>query len=561
MSGVTFEIQVKNGSRWSFHSYRNTEAEAVNEARGAIKQRIAEAAKVIKKDKGEETVIFDEDEISLRKKAALNHIDDSPVCQSLEDVFKDDSVRTLTHLLRDYCDQEAISPTELMHNHRLIEKFCDSTLFASGLDRLASLQAVKAQLNEKDRREELFDYVRQVQDLAQSGPFDELKKGELDSYLQNVGDLNDFKTRHRVMLSFTKETTLSPSFEGKFAILFELLGKDYDPEKLSEVTTGFLDDIFSEWLSLPGVVMDFLGQQPDRYNAISVLAKICSGNYEPRKWDTPALTEVSRILSKHPMSKTRSNLADRVENMLRNRASLTKGDIYEEKHAFKQLFPLFISKSGTILGGEGMAEALTMCATRSFNRDRNLEKPGEAIDFILENLQIPILQMRYLLILSSSSFGKDCADIIAEHIPSFMDGPEHVHDIVNYKLPLKRKLKIITTLQKQALKLDLPNKEHLHLVEWLDELLFNFLDEERIVDKMDSPEDTLYVRATQLLQFCASGLLIEGKTLSWVRERVQDHLRQPNFVEKFTEDVPTQKKKEMVITQLHAMLKKAGLQQ
>ncbi len=240
---------------------------------------------------------------------------------------------------------------------------------------------------------------------------------------------------------------------------------------------------------------------------------------------------------------------------------MTKGDIHEEKHAFKQLLPLFIAKNGSILGGEGLAEALAMCGTRSFNRDRNLENPSEAIEYIMENLKAPILQLRFLLTLSKSPFGKDCADIVCKFLPEFMEGPEHVHDIVHYKLPLKRKLKILTGLQKSALAIKLPNKMNETFASWLDDLIFDYLNEERIIDKMDSPEDTLFQRATALLQFCASGLLIEGRTLNWVRQRVQEHLRQPNFVEKFTEDVQTAKKKELVITQLHAMLKKAGLQE
>jgi len=314
-------------------------------------------------------------------------------------------------------------------------------------------------------------------------------------------------------------------------------------------------------LGVPTVIQEILGQQPDRYNAINVLTKLCIGKYESRKWDTPALQRISHLMHTLPMKHCRGVLAERIEQMLRNRSSLTKGDMYEEKHAFKQLFPLFLSKGGTILGGEGMTEALAMSGARSFNRDRTLDQPNEAIEYMVENLGAPILQLRFLLTLSKSQFGKDCSGIICEFIPEFMNGPEHVHDIVHYRLPTKRKIKILTDLQKSAIKIKLPQQMNITLVEWLDGLLYSFLDEERIIDKMDSPEETLFVRATSLLKFCASGLLIEGKTLNWVRQRVQDHLRQPNFVEKFTEEANTDKKKEMMITQLHIMLKKAGLEQ
>lgn len=555
-----FEIQAKTGSRWSLHSYKNSEGQAVQEARTLLKQRLADEVKVTQKTQDGEKVVFNEDQESVRKKAGIGQIQSSPLMNSVDDLYDEPSRRTLVKLLRDYFDQNALSPTELLHSHRALEKLCDSALFNSALERLAALQAVSAKESEEVRKDHLYTLFQDTQEFARVAPYEDLEPGKLSEYVEEAGGLKDKTARFKIMASLSQATLRSPSWEGKFAVLFDLVGKQ--PAKdLSEDMQMLLDDILSEWFLVPIVIQELLGQQPDRYNAMDVLTKLCVAKYEARKWDTPGLKRISDLMTTLPMSKSRQVLADLVEQMLRGRSALTRGDIHEEKHAFKQLLPLFISKSGTILGGEGMAEALTMCGTRSFNRDRNLEKPSEAINYIVENLGAPILQLRYLLTLSKSQFGKDCANIVCEFIPTFMDGPEHVHDIVHYRLPLKRKLRIITNLQKQALAISLPKDMNIRLVEWLDEMLYSYLDEERIIDKMDSPQDSLFKRATALLQFCASGLLIEGKTLNWVRERVQEHLRQPNFVERFTEEVETPKKKELVITQLHAMLKKAGLQQ
>lgn len=555
-----FAVQVKSANRWSLHSYRDDEASATKLARELLKQKIADEVKVLLEKNGEETVVFEEDANSIKRKAGLGNLASCPVFNNLDDLLSPKSMQALGSLLRDYCDQVTITPSELMHSAHLLEKFMDDALFASAIERLATLQSAVAQDNSLERRDTLFALFEEAKDKARTSGFDDLRDGTLNEYIQKAGNLNDPAVRYRTKVSLCKRTTTTFSWEGKFIILFDLLGET-EPQDLHDTTGAFLDDILSEMLSIPQAIQEMMGQQPDRYNAIDVLAKLCTGRYEPRKWDTPALQKISSLMSALPLPQTRNRLADHIERMLRGRSSLTRGDMYEEKHAFKQLLPLFIAKNGTILGGEGMAEALTICGTRSFNRDRTLEKPDEAIDYIMESLQAPILQLRFLLTLSKSQFGKDCANIVCDFLPKFMEGPEHVHDIVHYKLPLKRKLKVLTGLQKTALEINLPKKMNVTFAEWLDDLIFHYLDEERIIDKMDSPEETLFKRATALLQFCASGLLIEGKTLNWVRERVQEHLRQPNFVEKFTEDIETTKKKELVITQLHAMLKKAGLQQ
>lgn len=559
MSGQ-YEIQVKSGSRWSLHSYKNKESEAIQEGRNLLKQKIADQVQVTFKDKGQEKVVFDEDQSSIKKKAGIGHITTSPVWKTVDDLYTDESRATLCKLLRDYFDQEVITPTEMLHNHRAMQKFCDDSLCGGALDRLAAIQAVKAKENEQARRDKLYDLLQEAQQKSQGAGFDDIAEGKLNDYLANAGDLKDKAPRFRVMMSLCKITQRGTSWEAKLSVLFDLVG-DMKPEDLHENTASLLDDLIAEMFEMPSVIQDMLGQQPDRFNAMKVLTQMCIAKYEAHKWDTVGLKRISELMRKLPMVKCRASLADRVEQMLRNRSSLTKGDMYEEKHAFKELLPLFIAKNGSILGGEGMAEALTICGTRSFNRDRTLEQPSECINYIVEALKAPILQLRFLLTLSKSQFGKDCADIVSEFIPTFMDGPEHVHDIVHYRLPIKRKLKILSGLQKQALEIKLPKDAHLKLVDWLDEMLYNFLDEERIIDKMDSPEEPLFIRATNLLQFCASGMLIEGKTLNWVRGRVQEHLRQPNFVEKFTEAADTQSKKDKMITQLHIMLKKAGLQQ
>jgi hypothetical protein len=556
-----FVIQVKSANRWSLHSYKDKEAQAVAEAKKLLKQKICDEAKVIKKaPDGTETVLFDENQNSVRGKAGLGHISEAPQCESVDDLYGEQSRHTMSVLLRDYFDQRVIMPSEILHSHRDIEKFTDDSLCASALDRIAAIQAAKAGDNESQRRDKLYDLMQDAKEKARKSGRDEIGDGKLGEYLENAGDLTDPAVRFRVMTSLSQKTMRAPAWEAKFSVLFELIGK-VESKDMGEKLVSFLDDYLGEMLCFPTVIQEMLGQQPDRFNAIDVLTKLCIGKYEARKWDTPALKHMADLMSTHPMSHCRRKLAERVEQMLRSRSALTKGDMYEEKHAFKQLLPLFISKSGNILGGENMAEALTMCGVRSFNRDRNLDKPKEAVEYVLENLGAPILQLRYLLTLSGSPFGKECAPIVVDYIPSFMEGPEHVHDIVHYRQPTKRKIKVITDLQKSALKIKLPNDTQVKLVEWLDDLLFSYLDEERIIDKMDSPEDILFVRATNLLQFCASGLLIEGKTLNWVRDRVQEHLRQPNFVEKFTSAADTQNKKDQMITQLHIMLKKAGLQQ
>ena len=67
----------------------------------------------------------------------------------------------------------------------------------------------------------------------------------------------------------------------------------------------------------------------------------------------------------------------------------------------------------------------------------------------------------------------------------------------------------------------------------VDEVLAAYLVDEGVIEKIDKPDDPLAMRAIRLIKFCGSGVLIEGKSLNLARARVIDHLRQPQFEEKF----------------------------
>jgi len=257
-----FEIHVKSGSRWSFHSFKPSEGEATSEARQLLKQKIADEVKVIQRVKNdEEKIIYNEDQNSVKKKAGLGHIETAPMCTKVTDLFSMESRKTMGILLRDYFDQTVLTPSELLHYHRSLEKFCDSSMFSSTLDRIAALQAVKAGMNEQERRDELYDLVMKAQDYARRGGRDEIQNNTLNDYINDAGSLDDAKTRFRIMVSLSQATMRSPSWEGKFIVLFELLG-DVEPKDLHEIQPYFLMTSLAKCLGYPPLFKKFSVNNP-----------------------------------------------------------------------------------------------------------------------------------------------------------------------------------------------------------------------------------------------------------------------------------------------------------
>jgi hypothetical protein len=92
----------------------------------------------------------------------------------------------------------------------------------------------------------------------------------------------------------------------------------------------------------------------------------------------------------------------------------------------------------------------------------------------------------------------------------------------------------------------------------VDEVLATYLLAEEVIEKIDKPDDPLAMRAIRLIKFCGSGVLIEGRSLNLARARVIEHLKQPQFEEKFLASVPEQGKAEAHLREFHRLLVQTG---
>jgi hypothetical protein len=90
-----------------------------------------------------------------------------------------------------------------------------------------------------------------------------------------------------------------------------------------------------------------------------------------------------------------------------------------------------------------------------------------------------------------------------------------------------------------------------------DTMLARYVESAQIIERLDSPSDSLRQRAERLISFCGSGVLMEGKALSVARERVLGHLRRPDFMAEFLRDVPAEQQ-DTELRQFHGRLARAG---
>lgn len=85
-----------------------------------------------------------------------------------------------------------------------------------------------------------------------------------------------------------------------------------------------------------------------------------------------------------------------------------------------------------------------------------------------------------------------------------------------------------------------------------------YLIDEQIVEKLDHHDSSLRDRAVRLVQFCAAGVLPEGRAMSRARQRIVTLLRSPNFDAHFVDGITDPARAQKALRDFHQLLVRAG---
>ncbi|CAA6605916.1 conserved hypothetical protein [Rhodospirillaceae bacterium LM-1] len=569
----SFEVQVLQGKRWTLQTVCETQTSATREAQAAIKaKREYEAVRVMRmwmrSDglEGEKQVFFQEQEGGPITATIVN-IDDAPWCASLDDVYGRESRRMLGRLLRKYLDTVFLTPSELLYNYRALRRIEEAdTLLPSATEKVANLQ-VKAKgappdLDPRLRREELYRLVNQVMSRARQWSddyrvpaFDGEDLEQLESKIKELSAQPD-ERQSMLMASLCLYLAQGRSWDAKLEKILDLL-KPGLPEHLQDA----LDEILAEVLDGASVIQDLLGAQPGLGAALVAIVRLASGKMAGQGRPPPGLLgRLDTLFSKTVMPACRAVLYDRVKRQLATGRRLSpEGE--DEAQAFAALVVALHDGTGGFPEGMQMLDALMDRAGRVYAEPDMPPEPKKTIDAMVRLIAEMRARIRFLTNLAVTSFGQKNLDVVVNRLGGAVLGLKGLEEVTYPRGNQAHRLGDGTQIQKEILESALPQPIKSKLCAKIDELLADYIRREGIVEKLDHASDPLKARAERLVQFCASGLLLEGKALSIARERTQTLLRQPDFVAKFVEGVPEPKEAERQLRQFHLLLAKAGFKQ
>lgn len=567
MPEYTFEVKTLQDNRWIVDTLHQSETLALKRAQEIVKANRCEGVEVsrdrIRSDGTITGTIIFKQKMSgpVEPQVQIVPIDEASDCQSIDDVYGLDARLTMWKVWRKYFEQVGLTPSEVLHNYGALSKLMDNDppIYPSAVDRIATLQAKKSGEDSRERRDQLHEWGNIIASRA--------REAELEKHLRKFG-LSDMaalmeacyeeggpaRRDHLARCMIARQFYTQRNFLTK---LEDLLTAASQPD-LDHDTLSILDGFIADVLGSATVIQELLGNRSNLCHALIGLIDLIEGKEEDTPPSaTPEMVQVlRRLFADGCLPSGAQVLLDRVKTQIQGRQPLNRADPDKEQETFSRLLVRLSTAKG-ILGGSGMAEALTERCGLQFPEGGATGR-RRAVSAMLTLIRDPLQKMRYLLHIVETETGVVTMDVVLGAVDYLAAQTVDIHNLVNPRLSSTRKMMLITDLQRSLLVSSLPGDVRANLVDQLDEMLADFVERDGFIDRLDDPTLSLRDRASRLIKFCSSGVLLEGRALQIARKRIAEHLRQPNFVEKLTEGAASPVEAEGMVRSFHHDLAEAG---
>lgn len=563
----SFEVQILRDKRWTTQEVHQDQSTAVAAAEKLAKGATSDGCRVVQDRLGpdglhRERVIFEKIITDIPEKPVrIVPVEETNLCTSVEDVYCLESRMVIARMLKKYLDQQVLIPSELLYCYRPLSRLqdSDSMLLPAAVDRIVTLHGRdNPDFNAKEFRDEVYRWIDEVGRRA--------RRAEGEKLLWSV-TLSDFKKVIRSVAKaafvheeqeallrhvIARECYKERNFLGKLEVLLECLSDD-----LSRDVLDIIDGFIADTLCISDVIQELLGSRPNLQNALVGLLDLMEGRPDSSGADNEPETAkvLRRLFAEKRLSAGITVLMDRVTREIGGKQPLSRNDPSQEHTAFLTLLDRLITREG-VSGGASVAAALT----RRYGL--RVEQGGmkgwtTAVQGVSNLLKDNAKRLHYLIAVADVDSAEEHMTAVSEEVATVIKRAASITDFVEPRLSTTEKLRIITGIQKALSTSTLPEILRLRVAGRLDDLLAHFLIDQEVVERLDAPSDPLRMRALRLVKFCGSGILLEGKALSIARSRVLHHLRQPNFVENFTADIP-EGDRDAAIRDFYKLLAEAG---
>lgn len=558
---ANFEIQVMKNGRWNTESYLESEGTAVAAAKGHLADKRCEGARVIRNWVRADGRMVEKEVFGQTRSFA----DDGPIrivpvenapapCETPQDYFALPSRSLMNRIFRNYFEKSFVTPTELIYNYREMKRIQEKDLLVpSAVDRVAMLQTRSSGQDSKSRRDQIFQSIDRLSARARRA--EALKLPTLRSTLKDVVDRlaiveSEEDCDYLAMVVLSRDLGNVRNWLGKLDRLCRLALDEGDPHSL-ELLDGVIADVLGA-----NVVQEILGWQPSLAMAIVRMLDLADGRFPADKSDAGESAELLNVLLRDgKLPASRLCLIDRAYRQLKSANPLYRNDPGKEAAGFATVLERLITPTGLLHGPE-TAEALTVRAGRLVEEGGAAGRRA-AIQTTFHAMPDRAYGLIYLCDLAQTDHAKDHGEDIAVLVERVFQ-TRGLAELCQRNLSAKERMERATaahrSMQASPWEPALKNR----LADHIDGVLEKYLIDEQVVEKLDHHESPLRDRAIRLVQFCASGILPEGRALARARERIRGLLRGANFDAHFVDGIADPVKAQKALRDFHQLLLRAG---
>jgi len=521
-----FEIQAQVGLNWTILGISRHEREATKLAKEHRKKGGYSAVRVMREKYDQASGTFRSSQVFLdgREKKPSKFADQGgPVsCWRPSDFYSFHGRRTINRLLRDELDRWTITATELVHSLEYVERLEDTgTVLQRAVQHVAIAESQDGG-DVQERVKQLYELV----DLAldglrkdwQSGDVPDVTVSGFPAIISELGQRqNPGYWLNCGLVGYLRDAGSQPK---KISRLLALLDAG-----LEKWVIDALDGLIGELIAANGVMQGLIGEQPDLGRALIKMADLALGKFDPGEVAVdPATAMLNQFFADNRLPNARTGLARRLKREAKGNRRLMSDNLLAEVETVSSLREHLAMADGSLLGGEGMADALDRRVAGYLNAEKLRDYLDTAAD--------PAEEINMLLSLEPHITGAANKRVLANFLLPLLSAPQHVRFLTEENGSVIGRMKAIAALQRRVLVSGLQEMHSRRMAETLDEFCVQVIRNNDVFKRVFSIGDPID-KTVKLLQLCASGCFTEGTARRTAQTQAKRFLSEKGFLQRY----------------------------
>jgi hypothetical protein len=463
-------------------------------------------------------------------------------CKTVADFYLPPARALIGSLCRNFLDQMALTPTELLfssRNHTRLEGA--GNLLREVVERAGGMQARAAGESGVTRTRELHALLDQLsaatRELEAKEPVTPLKPG---GFLHAVAAIRAhspgpaaFVKICRMLTDYLQNArTWSEKLERVIGLGAEAKGS---PE------FSFIDTMLAEMIVSPAAQESLFSRRINLENKIEDLVELYKAVYPNRRKEpaTQIAGDLNTLLKTAALPETKAAIETAIIQHLAGPSPMSSPELMMElKSTYGLLQRLRIGDK--VIGGRRALEFIDKRMGKLLNEETigdYIRGGGTLADRVISLLEIYAV-----------TFGPSNRKTVEGLIWRYFGDENFERRLLTGEGSTSHKLKLLTNLHRAVMAAPLGSQDKQACAVKIVRMQANFLAQSKFFAQIDKQNLSSGRKCGQLLQLCADGHFIPGDNLEKAKTLVKHYLARPDFKEKYLEGIAASKRQDQVDT-------------